>query len=386
MDNSNQIDELLVRYLLNELDQEEEAVVLQWLEADEKNRKQFNELKQTWRLSSAKSSLSSIDVNTEWKQLEQKISFKKKQEMQPAPVVDAVPVENPAKILPPYKIFLSTAVAACIIFIVVLGVRFLGSEKNVADKKIAVREATVKGDTVLSTARVERNSSPRARKFLLQDGTEVTLLPNSVLEFFEPFKNNRRDITLVGKAFFKVAKDKTKPFTVFSGNLSTTALGTHFSITAYPYQDFIIVRLIEGKVVVKPNFHLAMRTDKDFYLLAGEELTYDKNTSVASVKKFNENTMIARTQRENLPADSPLVPEDVKGSWYMFNNQSLDKVFQELENIYEIKIEYSKRDVKARYFIGKFDRNDSLETVLKQIALLNNLKVTRSGDKFIVKK
>ena len=271
-------------------------------------------------------------------------------------------------------------------FIVVLGVRFLGSEKHVADKKIVVREATLKGDTILSTARVERNSSPRARKFLLKDGTEVTLLPNSVLEFFEPFKNNRRDITLVGKAFFKVAKDKTKPFTVFSGNLSTTALGTHFSITAYPYQDFIIVRLIEGKVVVKPNFHLAMRTDKDFYLLAGEELTYDKNTSVASVKKFNENTMIARTQRENLPADSPLVPEDVKGSWYMFNNQSLDKVFQELENIYEIKIEYSKRDVKARYFIGKFDRNDSLETVLKQIALLNNLKVTRSGDKFIVKK
>ena len=116
MDNSNQIDELLVRYLLNELDKEEEAVVLQWLKADEKNRKQFNELKQTWRLSSAKSSLSSIDVNTEWKQLDQKISFKKKQEMQPAPVLDAVPVENPVKKLPLYKIFLSTAVAACIIF------------------------------------------------------------------------------------------------------------------------------------------------------------------------------------------------------------------------------------------------------------------------------
>lgn len=75
----------------------------------------------------------------------------------------------------------------------------------------------------------------------------MTLLDKSEVNFHQPIINNTIDITLKGKAYFEVAKDKTKPFTVFSGNLSTIALGTQFSVTAFSHQNNIIVRLLKAK-------------------------------------------------------------------------------------------------------------------------------------------
>ena len=70
----------------------------------------------------------------------------------------------------------------------------------------------------------------------------------------------------------------------------------------------------------------------------------------------------------------------------MFNNQELGEIFDALADMYDVKIEYKKKDVKDMYFIGTYDKSDSLEKILKQIVLLNNLKLTKHNEVFRIEK
>jgi hypothetical protein len=74
-------------------------------------------------------------------------------------------------------------------------------------------------------------------------------------------------------------------------------------------------------------------------------------------------------------------------NWYMFNNQKLSDVFDLLSILYNEKIHYNKRDIIGRTFIGKIDKTDSLQNILKSIGLLNKLIVTKEEDGYhIIKK
>jgi hypothetical protein len=70
----------------------------------------------------------------------------------------------------------------------------------------------------------------------------------------------------------------------------------------------------------------------------------------------------------------------------MFNNQPLAKVFDQLQDMYNVEIDYTAEEVRNKYFIGKFNRTDSLERILGQIATLNNLKVVKESGKFMIRK
>ena len=62
----------------------------------------------------------------------------------------------------------------------------------------------------------------------------------------------------------------------------------------------------------------------------------------------------------------------------------LEEVFDQLAEIYNVKIVYDKKDVKNLYFIGKYNSAASVETILKRIAILNNLTITKQDSAFII--
>jgi transmembrane sensor len=59
----------------------------------------------------------------------------------------------------------------------------------------------------------------------------------------------------------------------------------------------------------------------------------------------------------------------------MFNNQTLSDVFDQLALLYNVDIQYSERDLRNKYFIGKLEMKDSLSEIMRDIALLNKLSV-----------
>ena len=85
------------------------------------------------------------------------------------------------------------------------------------------------------------------RKLRLADGSEVTLGGASSISF-QSTPARRLVVLSDGEAIFDVAKDATRPFTVMSGDGSTTALGTRFSVRKSP--DGVRVVLARGSVRV----------------------------------------------------------------------------------------------------------------------------------------
>jgi transmembrane sensor len=57
MDNHNQYNELLVRYLVNETNAEENVFVENWIDASEENRRHFEQLRNAWQLAGARHTL-----------------------------------------------------------------------------------------------------------------------------------------------------------------------------------------------------------------------------------------------------------------------------------------------------------------------------------------
>lgn len=74
-----------------------------------------------------------------------------------------------------------------------------------------------------------QTETAEARNITLDDGSIVHLAPDSALAL--AFSDGRRGVTLLkGEAFFEVAHDANRPFTVESGGLKVEVLGTAFDV------------------------------------------------------------------------------------------------------------------------------------------------------------
>jgi ferric-dicitrate binding protein FerR (iron transport regulator) len=358
MDNSAQLDDMLTRSLSQELSGEEQALLEEWLNAGEQNRQYYALLQDTWHIAGIRPGFDR-NVEQEWAQF-----------------TDQVKDHKPGRV---YRLLKIGAVAAAVLLVTGLGWNYWGN------KKAAVVAVTGPEAQSRFVARHEVNTTAKPQKLLLPDGSEIWLEPKTELSWQEPF-NTGRNFILKGQARFRVTTDKARPFTVYSGALSIRVLGTVFCVRAFPGEEKITVRLYEGKVVVKAADSIKQVLKKDFYLLPGQELVYDNNRYTVRVRRFTGDGEANSDQVKEhyMHNDSPSIPAGEKGSWYMFNNQSLAQVFNQLQVLYSVDIKYEPKEVRKMYFIGKFNKTDSVETILKQIAALNNLTVTMQNNTFII--
>ncbi len=84
--------------------------------------------------------------------------------------------------------------------------------------------------------------------FFLPDSTEIWLNAASTIKFPSVFSGKIRLVELNGEAYFKVYKNKRKPFIVKNGNFEVEALGTAFNLCAYSEDKKIMATLEEGKI------------------------------------------------------------------------------------------------------------------------------------------
>jgi transmembrane sensor len=84
----------------------------------------------------------------------------------------------------------------------------------------------------------------------LADGSELQLGPNTLLKF--DMGDAQRTVALVrGEAYFKVAKDTTRPFVVEAKAYAVRAVGTEFAVSHR--HDELLVTVSEGLVRVAPR-------------------------------------------------------------------------------------------------------------------------------------
>ncbi|MRG47947.1 DUF4974 domain-containing protein [Chitinophaga sp. SYP-B3965] len=202
---------------------------------------------------------------------------------------------------------------------------------------------------------IEYNNSDSVRHLVLSDHSIIELSQGSSISYHVSFDTGRRDVRLSGKAIFEVAKDVTRPFTVYAGGISTTVLGTRFMMNTLQ-QNKVSVKLFEGKVVVRSTIM------KDVYLNAGEQFVMDSRSKQFSVKSFKENNIISSDNKT-----------DTTGISLEFNQEPLGKVLASIGKQYNVQFKFSDESFNNMLVTGKLLPSDSLDVVLSILGNINGL-------------
>jgi ferric-dicitrate binding protein FerR (iron transport regulator) len=130
------------------------------------------------------------------------------------------------------------ALAACLLIVFLLNVR--------KTEILTSKSANLSGVEMKNMTLVDQ-------KILLKDGSLVILKPQSSINYGKDFNVKKREVFLIGQAFFKVKRNVTKPFVVHSGDLNTEVLGTSFWVKSNARNNQIEVSVTSGKVSVYSN-------------------------------------------------------------------------------------------------------------------------------------
>jgi transmembrane sensor len=135
--------------------------------------------------------------------------------------------------------------------------------------------------TVVETVAGER------RDVLLGDGSVITAGPRSML--WATLGEKSREVTLErGEAFFRVAKDPARPFTVKAGATTVVAVGTAFNVRRGG--ERVVVSVSEGTVNVDARDTAAQsRVIRTARLSIGQQLSIDASDNSASIQTVDAN-------------------------------------------------------------------------------------------------
>ena len=97
--------------------------------------------------------------------------------------------------------------------------------------------------------------TPKGGQYQLafKDGTKIWLNAASTLTFKTSDSSATREVSLIGEAYFEIAKDKKRPFRVHTVGQIIEVLGTHFNVTAYKDDPVTKTTLVEGSVRVSSS-------------------------------------------------------------------------------------------------------------------------------------
>lgn len=258
----------------------------------------------------------------------------------------------------------------------VLGLAFTGFLWSRYDKAPSKTVATIAPPVQPAAApavyQQQVNNTRKIMPLHLKDGSVVELAPGSRIKYLPSFAGTGREIFLTGEALFKVAPDKEKPFTVYAGNLGTTALGTVFKVTAWGAgKGPIRVQLISGKVMIKPDSVSGSKGVKTTYLLPGQDLSFDPVKMIAVVNQVNK-TLVAANKKITMKPEKEI---------FTFSNEPLANIFRLMSEKYKITIQCQESTLTDMSFTGVFDSSkESLTDFLSTIATLNNLTIKQTNN------
>ncbi|HWZ58338.1 MAG TPA: FecR domain-containing protein [Gemmatimonadaceae bacterium] len=113
---------------------------------------------------------------------------------------------------------------------------------------LTVATMVTRRPTPTALPRVYTTTVGQRATLTLADGTAITIAPGSRLEVAADFGRERRDVRLDGEAYFAVAHDAARPFTVFAGTVTARDVGTAYVVRHYTDDGAVRVAVREGRV------------------------------------------------------------------------------------------------------------------------------------------
>jgi len=177
---------------------------------------------------------------------------------------------------------------------------------------------------------------------MLPDGSKVVLRHGSKLNFPSAFTGNKREVELIGEAYFDIHHDEKKPFVIHTGTIKTTVLGTAFDISAYPSQKKVVVTVTRGRVRVEDDHKISV------ILTPNEQVVCDNNTEIAQKNKVEASRALTWA-----------------GSDMTFDGESFKSIAVLLSRRYQVSIEFKNPALEQCPITASFTGTETLKDILE---------------------
>ena len=382
----DQISELISAYCKGELTQERAEELKQWLKADPDHREMLIRYRSIYGEARAIGLLEQMDKEKAWSEISNAITKPKTRKLQEwLPYAAAVAVVAFVSLLLLYQTrmevdsFRKYDLAQ---------VAEAGSRKAVLTlgngAKVKLHEEQRQSISEVDGTRINKDTSnnitynladssnfrliynsmevPRGGEWslTLSDGTKVWLNSDSKLRYPVKFKPNRRDVYLVGEAYFEVAHNKDAPFMVHALDSKVKVLGTKFNVSSYSEQEFIVTTLVEGSVEVK-------------------------NLSSVETLKPGLQSIITRgkDEIEVKQVDTHLYTSWVDGV-FEFEDMELEYIMAQLGRWYNVKFFFTEERFKHIRFTGAIKRSKPFDFALEMIVKIADVEFAVQDEYIIV--
>jgi len=321
----------MARYLAGEMSAKEEIAFLSKSGSSQKQRSELKEMEKHWKYFDQNPSEKSWDTGKAWKQLHQKLESE-----------GLLEEGNMAHVNGRSMSILR--IAATVLLVLALGIPSLYFGLIRDNRPAQMSMAAAEGVSIVN----------------LPDGSRVFLNKGSEISYPKAF-TQQRAIELSGEAFFEVMSDPANPFTVHSGNVMVSVLGTSFN-----------VKQVKGSPQVE---------------------VYVKTGQVNMSLEESDQSVILNAEEFGLAIDSKLSHSELEMpnyiSWktkeFKFVDTRLTDVLKELEESYHVSINSDNLDLSQRRITTSYS-GQSIDAILETISTAFGLSVSHENDVYLLTK
>ncbi len=321
------IDELLVKSMLDEASFAEQIEIKQWLLDDDDNQRYFEHFELIWNESKRLARAGTVDENAAWERFKARTKANERQ-------TEVIPLH-------PKPILRILRMVAMVLMTAGVGwLSYLFSTRSSSDEMLTVASGT---QTLTDT---------------LPDGSIVTLNRKSSITYPQEFSGKTRPVQLTGEAFFDVKPDKSKPFLISVNDVTVKVVGTSFNVKDNAKKTEVIVET--GIVEVS-------RDTQRIRIAPREEATVVKaGSGIRKSIAGDEFHNYYRTRR------------------LFCDGTPLWRLVEILNEAYEADIVIGNERLRNLPINTTFNQN-SLESILGVVSETLSLKVEHHGEQIILK-
>lgn len=377
---SESIYQLMLAVLTNEATEEEKEAFENWLKVREDNKREYEKVRRLFLASVPNRKKQEYDTDLAWQQVKKKTVNKRK-------VLFS-------------SIFLRYA--AIVIAVISVGVYFYinnsgnnlvanihqfnqptlllgnGEKISLEEKAFSMQKQhiTIKNNTdnklVYESSDTKANDIaeqnhliiPKGKTYqlVLSDGTQIWMNSESELLYPSRFNGDIREVTLIGEAYFDVAKDKGKPFYVKTNGMDLKVLGTSFNVSCYKTDKAVTTTLVEGSVCVQTQ------NGQEQIITPSEQLTYNKELQSMEVKTVNTELYTSWMNGE-----------------YIFKDAPLEEIMTKLQHWHNFTVSYQNEKIKSHRFSLTVSKETSIEQLVEIINFTSEVRLERTNNSINIK-
>lgn len=328
MTNSDNVEELITRYLAGESSADEENRLLLWISQSDANRQFYHKLKKTFDLTTSHVKVqtpgaAAVNVDHEWNAFKKNIDESKR-----------------TRLLTPSTPWLK--IAASLLLVAVTGAILY---------------------YVLSTRHPTYQTADNTQTITLPDGSVITMNRFTTVSVDGDYGNHERTVTVEGEAFFDVMPDGRVPFVVLAEDLTVQVVGTSFNVMAYDSSETVEVVVETGIVMLQPKNAPSQKLE----LLPGQRGVMSKADQGMSIAVNKDANFLAWNTHHLVFVDADLV-----------------SVVRTLEKVYNVKVSLPGEIPPACTVTVTFDKQ-TLESVMRVLESTWNLEYTINDNQILIR-